>query len=69
LVVGSEDAELWREELGTVGRREYKNLRKKAYAELDHFFDDVAARLVRPTWEAPAKTKVESGDPQQSGES
>ena len=40
----------WNSAARTADRNGYKKLRTAAYDELDAFFEDVAARLVRPTW-------------------
>jgi len=45
-----EDAEAWLHSQGRGTRAEYKAARFAAYEALDAVFEDVAGRLVRPTW-------------------
>ncbi len=48
--VASGDERLWQSERREPLRDSYKSERAFTYAALDEFFDDVAVRLIRPTW-------------------
>jgi len=63
---GLSDPKRWRHGPGRAIRKQYKDYRMLAYQHLDDFFEDVAERLEKPTWDPLRIKRATDSNPLQS---